>query len=174
MFAFSSTQMHWRIDLILLSHKLMSTYFAFWDFKRNIHLKHTFFLVFRGFISVFFAATTFWVQNVRLPLTPLVCLHLRVRAGRRKHLAARLGEDRGGRGSGNPPSPQVQCPHLRAKEKSSEYHSAHRRCLATVQSCLISPSVSLTYRDVLSLAWTGNGRTHSWTIQGSPLEPFQI
>lgn len=51
--------------------------------------------------------------------------NLHVQTGRRKHLAARRDEDLGGRESGNPPSLQVRRPHLRAKEKSSEYHVIH-------------------------------------------------
>lgn len=51
----------------------------------------------------------------------LCVYNLRVETGRRKHLAARRDEDLGGQENGNPPSLQVRRPHLRAREKSSEY-----------------------------------------------------
>lgn len=55
----------------------------------------------------------------------LMCLHHLGYPGRKKLLAALHGEGLDGRGSGNPPSPQVQCPQLKAKEKSSEYHGEY-------------------------------------------------
>lgn len=56
-------------------------------------------------------------------LSLFLCVYnLRVQTGKRKHLAARRGEDLGGQESGNPPSLQVRRLRLRAKEKSSESH----------------------------------------------------